>query len=66
MRIPATGFLEGGSAPLAVEHSPSFNLNLAPSWYQATTSRASSLPTSWPSPLQGRAATEGALLPDLR
>lgn len=61
-RIPVTGFLASGSAPIAVEHSQALNLNLEPWLNPGDDLKRLRFTSAVALPLAGRSATEGALL----
>jgi signal transduction histidine kinase len=60
-RIPVAGFLEPGSAPETLEHSQTFNLDLAPFLLPGDDLKRLKLTTVHAIPLRGRSSTEGAL-----
>lgn len=60
-RIPVSGFLESGSAPVAVEHSLAINLDLTPFLVPGDDLTRLKLTTVQAIPLRGRTSTEGAL-----
>jgi len=61
-RIPVTGFLARGSAPLAVEHSHALSLNLAQWLTPGDDLKRLRFTSAFAVPMHGRTATEGALL----
>jgi signal transduction histidine kinase len=61
-RIPVTGFLAAGSAPLAVEHSHALELSLEPWLLPGDDLKRLRFTSALAVPMPGRSATEGALL----
>lgn len=61
-RIPVTGFLARGSAPLAVEHSNALNLNLSQWLTPGDDLKRLRFTSALAVPMLGRTAAEGALL----
>jgi signal transduction histidine kinase len=61
-RIPVAGFLAAGSAPFAVEHSQTFNLDLEPWLNPGDDLKRLRFTAALAVPIAGRSATEGALL----
>jgi len=62
MRIPVAGFLAPGSAPSAVEHSQTFNLDLEPWLSPGDDLKRLRFTSALAVPLTGRSTIEGALL----
>lgn len=60
-RLPASGFLEPGSAPPAIEPSSAFQLNLAPYFVPGDDLARLGLTSVIAVPLIGRTSTEGAI-----
>ena len=61
-RIPASGFLEPGSAPLAVGQGQTMNLDLTPWLLPGDDLKRMCFTSALAVPLRGRSTTEGALL----
>lgn len=61
-RIPATAFLTNGSAPPAVEHSQTLNLDLTPWLIPGDDLKRLRFTATLAVPMAGRSSTEGALL----
>jgi signal transduction histidine kinase len=61
-RIPVTGFLAAGSAPSAVEHSQTLELDLEPWLSPGDDLKRLRFTSVLAVPMHGRSATEGALL----
>lgn len=60
-RLPASGFLENGSAPPAVDHSSAFQLDLSPFLVPGDDLTRLGLTSVLAVPLIGRTSTEGAI-----
>ncbi|HEY2470416.1 MAG TPA: histidine kinase dimerization/phospho-acceptor domain-containing protein [Terracidiphilus sp.] len=60
-RLPASGFLEAGSAPAAIENSSAFNLDLTPFLVPGDDLTRLGLTSVIAVPLIGRTSTEGAI-----
>jgi len=61
-RIPASGFLEAGSVPLAVGHGQTVNLDLSPWLLPGDDLKRMCFTSALAVPLRSRSTTEGALL----